>query len=426
MIKVIRLAAIAVAIGLACSGISAAQAQNSKKWEVGTPITTYFAGPDHLTDATAAQMKAGGFNLVWASEAELDTAHKHGLRVFLKDTLLVWRAMDDPAYIQKLDALIERVKNHPAMYGYYIVDEPKAKDFPELGKVFAHLRARDPKHVAYVNLFPSWPGAEVLGTTGEPLPAYKEYLKQYMEIVKPQILSYDHYPFLAKEDKDDWFHNLALIRQTALEANIPFMNIVQACSWEPTVRVPNAFEMRWLNTTSLAYGSQGLSYFVYYFPLYYEWYGEKSGMMMRPDGSTTAQYDAAKKLNPQFVATAAQLQPLQSLGAYHVGKTYSGTEKLPENASFRLEFSGSSKLPQGSMPADGMLLGYFGAKGNNSKPTHAYVVNLDYRDPARTTIVGPGPLSVFNPATQKWNAVGGAKTTMTIAPGDGVLVKLTN
>lgn len=409
--------------GLACCCVSGAEAQNAKKWKVGTPITTYFAGPD-ITDATAAQMKAGGFNLIWASEAQLDLAQKHGLRVYLKDALLDWKAMDDPAHVAKLDALIERVKNHPALYGYYVTDEPSAKEFANLGKLKAHLHAKDPAHVAYVNLFPNWPGAEVLGTTGENLPAYKDYLKQYMEVVKPEILSYDHYHFLAKTDAEEWFLNLALIRQTALDAKIPFMNIVQASSWEPFFRAPNAYELRWLNTTSLAYGSQGISYFVYYFPLYYEWFGEKSGMMMRPDGSTTLQYDAAKNLNPQFIATASQLQPLQSLGAYHVGKTYSGTVKLPDNAPFRLEFAGSTKLPLGSLPPDGMLLGYFGQPGSNSRPTHAYVVNLDYRDPVKTTIVGPGPLTVFNPEAKSWTPAGSEKTTVTLAPGDGVLVKL--
>ena len=56
-----------------------AAAPAAAPWKVGTPIVTYWAGPS-MTDATAAQMAEGGFNLVWCGEKELDVAQRHGLR----------------------------------------------------------------------------------------------------------------------------------------------------------------------------------------------------------------------------------------------------------------------------------------------------------------------------------------------------------
>ena len=74
----------------------------------------------------------------------------------LTSDLLNPETLDDPAKRAQLDALIETVKNHPAMEAYYITDEPGAGAFPGLGKLVAYLRERDPAHLAYINLFPTY------------------------------------------------------------------------------------------------------------------------------------------------------------------------------------------------------------------------------------------------------------------------------
>jgi hypothetical protein len=406
--------AVMLTLTIACTG--KAYAKKTQPWQVGTPITTYYAGPP-ITDTSAKQMADGGFNLIWCNTAaEMDIAQKYGLRVLLHNSLLSEQTMNDPAKIAQLDAFIAQVKNKSCLYGYYITDEPNASRFAGLGKLVAHLRALDPAHMAYINLFPTYATNDQLGTKGDVATAYKEYLHQYIETVKPDLLSYDHYHFKVNGDGTEYFLNLGLIRQAALDAGIPFLNIVQACTWSMSMRVPNADEMRWLNYTSLAYGAQGLSYFVYYHKPFYDKFKPNAGQMMLPKGTPTPQYEAAKKLNPQFVAIASQLQSLHSLGAYHVGKKYLGAQELPQNAPFHLTFSGDNH-----MPADGMLLGYFGKSG---KPTHVLVVNLDYHNAVTTTVVGPAKLSVFDVAKGRWKRAGSPQVTLTIPPGGGALVRI--
>jgi len=106
-----------LAVGLTARLATAAEAAPSgnQAWQVGTPIVTYWAGPP-LTDAVAQQMAEGGFNVVWCSEQQLDIARQHGLRAQLSDGLLSPATLDDPAARDKLDALIQRVRQHPAMY----------------------------------------------------------------------------------------------------------------------------------------------------------------------------------------------------------------------------------------------------------------------------------------------------------------------
>jgi hypothetical protein len=92
-------------------------------WKPGPPIVTYWAGPGYpggaaLDDKAAAQLAEGGWNVVWCHENELDVAQRHGLRGLLTDPLLAPGSLADP---KALDALIGRVKGHPALYAYHLL-----------------------------------------------------------------------------------------------------------------------------------------------------------------------------------------------------------------------------------------------------------------------------------------------------------------
>lgn len=419
-IPVARMAAMVVMlVSLASAMVAAAEKPHAGPWQVGTPIVTYWCGPS-LTDAVARQMAEGGWNLVWCSEKELDTAHRHGLRGQLTDPLLTPDALDDPAKRTQLDALIARVRSHPALYAYFLRDEPSARDFPALGRLVAYLRDRDPAHLAYINLFPTYANNEQLGTAGETVPAYREHLRLFVETVKPALVSYDHYQFTIKGDSDQYFLNLAMIRQAAQQAGLPFLNIVQACTWAPSMRVPEPDEMRYLVYTTLAYGAQGISYYVYSC-------ANHKGGIAAADGTPTPLYEALKTLNREFTAIAAQLQPLRSLGAHHAGMLPRGAEPLPRNPAFTLDPAVAPIPYQPPEPVRGVLLGYFGPSRSGDRspaPTHAVVVNLDYRAQATVGVKGPARLEVFDPATGVWSVAGGNRTELSLLPGGGRLIRL--
>jgi hypothetical protein len=383
-------------------------------WKVGTPIVTYWAGPA-MTDAVARQMAKGGFNLVWCSEKELDVAHQHGLRGQLRDGLLSPATLENPGQREKLDALIARVRNHPALYSYFITDEPSATEFPGLGKLVAYLRERDPAHLAYINLYPTYANNQQLGTQGDTVTAYREHLRQYVETVKPSLVSYDHYQFANNGDLDGYFLNLAMVRKAAQNAGVPFLNIVQACSWTPVRRVPNSDEMRYLVYTTLAYGAQGISYYVYCWP------GHTGGIAL-PDGTPTPIYHALETLNREFVAIAKELQPLKSLAVYHAGMTLPGAVPLPEDAPFRIDPPVPALAQKPLERVRGVVLGYF---GKTDSPSHVVVVNLDYKTEAVLALVGPGNLEKFDAAKSIWSSAGGQRAELRLAPGGGKLVRLT-
>ncbi|MGC8991485.1 MAG: hypothetical protein ACP5MD_15325 [Verrucomicrobiia bacterium] len=380
----------------------------NSEWRIGKPIVTYWAGPA-MTDATARQMVEGGFNLVWCTEKELDVAQRHGLRALLHDSSISPVSLDAPEQREKLEALIKRVRSHPAMYAYFITDEPSAAAFPGLGKLVAFLRDHDPSHMAYINLFPTYANNEQLGTKGDVVTAYAEHLNRFVAEVKPALLSYDHYQFKVQGDGDQYFLNLAMIRRVAQQANVPFLNIVQACSWTPSMRVPNPDEVRYLVYTTAAYGAQGISYYVYCHP------GHTGGIAL-PDGTPTPLYHALKTLNRQFASIAGQLQNLDSIGVYHTSFKEQGCEPVPENSAFKVESKAGG--PNGDR---GFLLGLL---GRANKPSHVVVVNLDYRSKKTATLVGPANMEKFDADAERWEPGNGRRAELALEPGAGALLRV--
>jgi hypothetical protein len=332
---------------------------------------------------------------------------------------------DDPSQAKALNELIEQVRTHPALYAYYLVDEPGSGAFPGLGKLVSYLRKRDPAHLAYINLLPTYASdgqlqvsdddaerAKVgypqnfagVATDDKTAMRYTEHLRRFVDTVHPDLISYDHYHFLKNSDGLQYFLNLALVRKAALEAKKPFLNIIQACdSPSEGWRGPGEHEIRWLTYTSLAYGAQGIAHFRY-----------DVGLWKDPQNPETPlpPFWAVSQMNRDFVAIASELQPLTSLGVYHCGKLPQGGQALPKGSPF-------APSPQ----SQEILLGYFGKSAG--KPTHVVVVNLNYKNAVTTTLVGPDSMEVFHAPTRKWHAVPGSESVkLDLAPGGGALVRL--
>ena len=459
-------------------------------WRMGEPIVTYWVGPTPLTNADAKQISEGGFNVVILHKGynpkgmtliefyctQLDLLHRYGLRgivgagAYYKDpkTKKHHSSIDDPARKDKLDKIIKAVKNHPALYGYALKDEPNRPYFDIIAKTRAYIEKQDSTHLFYMNLLP-------LGCNSEPLVeranvdrvvAYREYLKEYIEILQPQVLAFDHYNFSDKGQDDSFFLNLALAREAALENDIPFMAMMQAATWTKGYPITTGEQLRWLANTSLAYGSQGLQWYVYAFPGHDGGFAYMNGSWHEPEvakmgrivlgGEPTPNYYFVKEVvHKEFVNIATELKLLTSLGVYHAGMMPEGTIKLPKDNEFKLlpevkekpcpGFVGGSYKDHGGKwpvnyyeePLEGFVIGCFGEK--NGKATHALIVNLDYRTysargyeraseflkPIRREIVGPGPLEVFDAQTGKWSDVNSDRVVLRLPPGGGILVRIT-
>ena len=430
---------LALCLGLSgCAGSSPMTTANQSKagaWEIGTPIVAYYHGPGGgggrwgpLTDGMARKLVDGGFNVAWGSSVEdLDVAHAHGLRM----DLIAWdlrepEFLDDPEARARIDSVIDRVKDHPALYSYAITDEPSAVRFPEFARLVDYIRQRDPAHLAHINLFPTYASAAALGTSGGTVEAYREHLRQYVDIVKPDLISYDHYNLYKTNDGNQYFMNLALVREAALYGGIPFINVIQAVSLGESHRIPNGDESRYLAYTTLAYGGQGISHFVYWpYADFHggisefedtEWNAERAAADVA--APLTPLGEAVRRIHPEFVAVAEQLQPLASLAVYHSGQVPAGgmVEELPADAAFTVD------PPFDPQSEKGVLWGFFGSAGET---THVLVVNLDHGREVATTVVGPGALEEFDAEARRWRpAADGSRPQLDLVAGGGRLLRL--
>lgn len=418
-------------------------------------IVFYYAGPGYfdydfrfaeneqdlgrvipLKDSDARQLHEGGWNLAWCSEDAMPIAEKYGLGIQLCDHLLMFTSLDDGEKKAKLDALIDRVKDNQCLFTYHIIDEPESPLFPSLARIVEYLREKDPEHPAWINLLPLGcpPEQYVMSATDWPnlagavkeeneresgrVEAYEAYLNAFIDIVKPEILSYDKYHFEADgKDGEFYFLNLEMIRRAALKANIPFMNIVQASSWSPHMRVPTPDELRWLTYTTLAYGAHGICHYVYYYTGSPSGdIAEHEGGMADKDGNPTELYYAAKKLNPEFVKIRRQLAGMKSLGAFHAGTVPTGVYGLPEDAPFTPDPPIPTKEYVLEQPVEGVLIGLFGERYEAQR---AVIVNLDYKNPVTLGIKCQGVLEAYDAERDSWSPA----QHLDLLPGGGVLVR---
>lgn len=400
----------------------------NKKWEMGEPIIWYWAGPD-MSEEFAAELAAAGFNVAFGRNMfDLDIMHKYGIRGML------WMPMnpDTPERVAQLKLWLESVRNHPAMFGVSCGDEPGVGPRMDMAQKRVDFMIENaPELLHFNNMYPFGASNAQLGTPGAPVAAYQAYIEQYCKQLKPQLLSYDHYTFFRKGDRGTYFLNQSIARKAALALDIPSMNIVQGAAWAFHWRVPNPQEYRYLAYTSLAYGSQGLSCYVYSYK------GHWGSMRDPVTGKTGPLYEEAKVLNREFVAIAKELRPLKSLHPYHTGEIPFGVETLPDDCEFQLEpklknFSQGLVEPTESKetadnvfamrpPVSGWIVSTF---GQNDRATHVLVVNLDYKQTAKSTLCAPGKLEKFDAVKRTWSKVNSNRAELVVAPGSGVLLRL--
>lgn len=396
-------------------------------WNMGEPIVAYWAGPgfpgnpERLTMRAAKQLKDGGFNTVWAmSPQELDVAAAFGLRAIYD--LRVGRKLPDSAEArEKLAARIAEVRNHPALYLYHHWDEPSAEMFDGLARMKAFFKEHDPMHPTWVNLLPTYANSKQLGIDGDQIRAYWEHVRLFGEVYRPELVSYDHYQFNIGGDTGQYFLNLGIVRQSAAAQNVPFMNGVQACSWVPgnlaspsSPRIPGPDEMAFLVYTTVAYGAQGIYYYVYSHPRH-------RGSIAELDGTTGDKYEALKTLNREFVAIAKEIRHVRFAGAYFQGRHAPGTTPYCPQAVLGIspDVPTTERKPGEDM-ANTILVTRFDAGGH---PSHFMVVNLDYRQERTVSVSAPASLERFDPIAGTWRRIG-RTADVHMGRGRGVLLRL--
>lgn len=218
---------------------------------------------------------------------------------------------------------VAKVRNHPALGGYFLRDEPNEKEFKELGKWAARVREADSTHFCYLNLFPMWVMKEK---------QYKKYLRSFNEKVDLPILSFDYYPITRKNGEDiinaTWYENLELIAAEARRTGKPFWAFALSTAHDD-YPVPTLAHLRLQMYSNLAYGAQGLQYFTYWNPSTERWDFHAAPIGLSRKRSHV--YELVREMNQElqrraFVFVGAEMQSVHHLG----DNIPSGTRPLVE------------------------------------------------------------------------------------------------
>jgi len=260
-----------------------------------------------------------GFTVAgFAPPTALDACQAAGLKAIVSDARTSgynWTKVDAKSAREKVAELVKEVRHHPAVYGYYLRDEPSASFFPGLATVSGIVKELHPGAWPYINLFPNYANAGQLGT-----PTYDAYLEQFIETCHPPILSYDHYAILEGGGfRGEYFANLESVRRAALKHDLPFWQIVLSVG-ALSYREPSAADMRFQVYTSLAYGARGLAYFKYFTPAV----GNYRGGPIDQFGHQNPMWHTLQQVNLQVGKLAPTLLKLKSDHVYHFGDVPAG------------------------------------------------------------------------------------------------------
>ena len=205
--------------------------------------------------------------------------HYMGLRN-LKKTQGGYDTAPSKEYLEGAKAFYDA---YPGGQGFVIWDEPRHPAFPIMAEAMQWYRETFPEALAYSNLYsagaPSGKYYDSRDADGQyidpPVPyGYADYIQEFIDTCRPDILSTDIYPFVQYETCDDetyihtrYFDTLEGIREKALEAGIPYWCFIQAYEYRDRY-LPSESDLRMQVYSSLAYGFTGISYFIYYAPHY--------------------------------------------------------------------------------------------------------------------------------------------------------------
>lgn len=362
--------------------VLAAGAAAAQAWRTDVYPISYWAGPPHerLDETLVAEIAELGFTVmgnVYAPSAArtrevLDLAHRHGLKAIVRDPRISVNIPDNPGWQAAVDAVVKDYSDHPALYGYFLKDEPNRADFPNLAALHRAFLALDPAHLPYVNLFPIYSSFAQLGT-----PSYRDHVEDFLRTVQPRVLSYDHYCLLKDgKDRPEYFENLEILRDAARRHRVPFWQIVQLVQFRSSWRDPTEAELRWQVNTSLAYGCKGIWWFTLW--THKTWsVPEGKAAVYDADGNKARHFDEIKRVNRALRTLGQRLLGLDSVGVYHTGHVPPGARGLGRDG------------PIASAAGGGLLIGWL---QDERRRDYAMVVNKDYTASCTATLTARGPL----------------------------------
>lgn len=333
--------------------------------------------PEHQL-AMAKYTLSKGFNCVEAPLNWMEPCRKAGLMVRLGD-------ID----VNKLLKEAPKLKDDPAVFGYFVSDRRSRSAFPGFAKIARDFEAADPNHPAlFINR------AE-----------YNQF-PEFVDVVKPMVLDYYHYHWYHKNHPERYYHYLRMFRDLSVKYDIPQMRCLG--SNNPPEKIRQSMYV------SLAYGVQA---FHFWPPWFVQCKLDKDRNAVLENGKPVfGLSDQAKTVSEvamELKAIGPVLLKLKNEAVYHTDKMLPmGAEKAPADLWFQ---------PAGET----FLVSLF---TDEKKARYLMPVNhgVDKARELTMRFKDAVALEVMDRKTAKWRPLVLEKNELrlTLAPGDGELLRV--
>jgi len=373
------------------------------------PITFWCGPPEpFITVEQYRRIAEAGFTIVMppcegAATVErnrkiLDTAKAVGLKVILSDARMPLAINGNREAEKAVQAIVADYHKHPALMGYFLTDEPGADAFQGLHEVQALLHKLDPEHLVYINLFPNYATTNYVAKPSQlQTNTYEEYLQNYLRVVQPDVLSWDHYHFLKDGDRQGFFGNLSAVQQ-AINTNAettPFWQIVLSVE-HGGYRPLNENELRFEAMQSLVYGVHGLAYFTYWLPddPSFTW----NHAIMNRDGTPGPLYEPVKRVNSEVQKLGKWLYHTKVLETFQTGAVPPDGRDQPQDGMVKIQ--GAGNLSIGLFRGEGFLYVMVSNRDYRNGVTSKLAVNVGNKDRV---------IEKLDMTTNRWNPLKGTK-----------------
>ena len=285
-------------------------------WVAPPPALEVYGTPNYITLESFQAIADSGIRTIyglydpWGGIQTIinavTLAGQVGIKYYVRDEQ-IWQLQDeeDPSNLSNtaLAARFNTYKNLPGFAGHLVVDEPGSDRFEELAQLKAKYDIVFPGKMFYVNLFPSYANTSYTLEN-----SYYDYIDKFLNIVQPEICSYDAYPLMVDQNNgstslhESLLYNLELVATLSQAKGIPYWKFVQTMGFGLENRAPaSQGDMDFQVYVDMAYGMTGIQHFCYWTPMDADRGTSFQDAMVTKEGVKTDNYYYAQKINKEVV-----------------------------------------------------------------------------------------------------------------------------
>lgn len=305
-------------------------------------IGAYILQPYARTEKHIRDIKNAGIDFIVGMDSDvktLDLFAKYSIGAIINDVLPYWYGgngsdagkMQEVNDIEKYRLSAGKFKDHRAIIGLDIGDEPSALDMHYYAEVIKEFKKFFSGKLAYLNLYPIYASVANSKNTVSQLGTrtYAEYIEEYCKNIPLDYICFDHYLY-ANGDVLAFFDNLRIVSEAARRYGRNLWFVGQVNSNKPNVFISENM-LRFQAFSAMAFGAEAVIWACYTAGWWYNHVVDEKGNM-------TCQYKKLQKVNKEIVKLGSRYMKYRNTATYLL----KGTDEF-ENACFNGLKSDKSK-----------------------------------------------------------------------------------